>query len=162
MFRSLSMGFLQLSSASLWRVNKSCQSKSKNLLKAYLLIDLYSYYCFLFYYFERCCQKKRFESVTAAENSLINGSKSYFWNIKGENRPGNMGASIHKYRLKVFGEFWSFFLAVLNNIICQIKESQLPAAFSWNKEKQHICKGIFHFSSDCFDGTVLISQPVSC
>lgn len=48
-----------------------------------------------------------------------------------ENIPGNMGAGIDEHRLKVFGELWAFLLAVLDDIISQIKERQLPAAFSW-------------------------------
>lgn len=59
--------------------------------------------------------------------------------------PGNMGASINKDRLKVFGELWSFLLAVLDDIIGQIQERQLPVAFSWRRHKNTIYfKVLFH------------------
>lgn len=41
-----------------------------------------------------------------------------------------MGAGIDEHRLKVFGELGAFLLAVLDDIISQIQECQLPAAFS--------------------------------
>lgn len=41
-----------------------------------------------------------------------------------------MGAGIDKDGLKVFGELWSFLLAVLDDIIGQIQERQLSVAFS--------------------------------
>ena len=47
-----------------------------------------------------------------------------------------MRAGIHKYSLKVFGELWSFFFAVLDDIVSQIQERQLPGAFSWKTQKK--------------------------
>ncbi len=52
--------------------------------------------------------------------------------------PGNMGAGIDEDRLKVFGELGSFLLAVLDDIIGQIQERQLPVAFSWRTHKIRI------------------------
>lgn len=42
-----------------------------------------------------------------------------------------MRAGVDENRLKVFGELWSFLLAVLDDIVGQIEERQLPGAFSW-------------------------------
>lgn len=52
--------------------------------------------------------------------------------------PCNMWTGIHEDRLKVFGEFWSFLLAVLDDIIGQIQKCQLPVAFSWDKFSENV------------------------
>lgn len=53
--------------------------------------------------------------------------------------PGNMGTGIDEDRFKVFGELWSFLLTVLNDIIGQVQEGQLPVAFSCTtRRKQYI------------------------
>lgn len=45
-----------------------------------------------------------------------------------------MWAGINKDRLKVFGEFWSFLLAVLDYVIGQIQKCQLPVTFSYETQ----------------------------
>lgn len=65
--------------------------------------------------------------------------------------PCNMWTGIHKDRLKVFGEFWAFLLAVLDDIIGQIQKCQLPVAFSWDTIFKK-CGGKdvrMHFKSPC-------------
>lgn len=54
------------------------------------------------------------------------------------NLPCNMWTGVHEDRLKVFGEFWSFLLAVLDDIIGQIQKCQLPVAFSWDKFSENV------------------------
>lgn len=49
-----------------------------------------------------------------------------------------MGAGIDEHRLKVFGELGAFLLAVLDDIISQIQECQLPAAFSCKIHEKYL------------------------
>lgn len=47
-----------------------------------------------------------------------------------------MGAGVDEDSLEVFGELGSFFLAVLDDVVGQIQESQLPAAFGWTTSEK--------------------------
>lgn len=57
--------------------------------------------------------------------------------------PSDMRAGIDEDSLKVFGELWSFLLAVLDDIVGQVEERQLPAAFSWRTCKYIPLKSCF-------------------
>lgn len=53
------------------------------------------------------------------------------WSTREGELPGHVWAGIHQDAFEVFGELRTLFLTVLNHVISQIQERQLPVSFSW-------------------------------